>query len=63
MAELKPCPFCGGTKLEITNPMGAGSFANITCLDCYATGGLGITKQDAINKWNIRTPKNDEVRE
>ena len=63
MIELKPCPFCGGTKLETTNPMGAGSFANITCLDCYATGGLGITKQDAINKWNIRTPQNDEVRE
>ena len=63
MVELKPCPFCGGTKLEITNPVGAGSFANITCLDCYATGGLGITKQDAINKWNIRTLQNDEVRE
>lgn len=63
MDELRACPFCGGTELEITNTIGMGSLANVTCLDCYATGGLGFTKEDAIEKWNVRTPQNDEVRE
>ena len=52
MAELKPCPFCGGQNINIRK----GKYAwNIECYnaDCgaYITK---VLKQTAIEAWNRR---------
>ena len=60
MAELKPCPFCGGTRLFV------GTFAECkmqryaVCCD-YLEGGCGAsiggncrTEREAIEAWNRR---------
>ena len=57
--ELKPCPFCGGSKLE-----GVISFfegRRIRCKTCYAEGptapetrSIKLTKHGIRNKWNTR---------
>lgn len=66
MAELKPCPFCGGKNIRI-NAYGFGYYA-IECLDCYVEtaryksvskyleGNLPIEKKakKAIEAWNRR---------
>ena len=59
LKELKNCPFCGGHNLEVTNTMGNG-ISNVTCLDCYATGGLGFTLIMAKENWNRRA-NNDKL--
>ena len=64
MAELKPCPFCGGkaviyfmkrhwfTKLN--------QYCYIVCNNCHAMTFRRNTLEEAINSWNIRTQKNKE---
>ena len=66
MAELKPCPFCGGEAfLEVIPPhkhyiatfvadYDGGAFAECTKCSCAISAD---NEQDAINKWNTRTPK------
>ena len=61
MAELKPCPFCGGKAIELVNL--TGDFYCI-CEQCKATTkmfGLHVTndsienaKEKATNAWNRR---------
>ena len=70
MTELKPCPFCGGTKLKLakktTKYKGHEAYvASIRCNSCHARGGTitNLTipyavKEDveaiAIERWNRR---------
>lgn len=53
MAELKPCPFCGGENLNIRH----GKYMWwVECLngDCGANGGTKVHKKKAIEAWNRR---------
>ena len=68
--KLKPCPFCGGTKLKLTKKRtkykGHDAYiASIRCNSCHARGGTvtNLTipyavKEDveaiAIERWNKR---------
>ena len=57
MPELKPCPFCGGTKLHInTTHQSPGLCDTVRCQDenCGAEGPLGINEAEAIKYWNKR---------
>ena len=65
MAELKPCPFCGGTacvdKHSFYNARTKG-FADHTygvfCGNCNAqTAQFYLTEKQAKGAWNTRTPK------
>lgn len=71
MAELLPCPFCGGKGRkfrmlhnEVTHKI---SFiAEVGCDLCNAKMlGLGATPDEAndnaIKAWNTRTPKKKEI--
>ncbi|MFK3794785.1 Lar family restriction alleviation protein [Pseudomonas sp. NPDC088444] len=47
--ELKPCPFCGGTNLQVTE---ASSY--VMCYGCDADGPVGRPADAAIAAWNNR---------
>ena len=59
--ELKPCPFCGGTNIEI-RPNRIGDFFAIcysndrTEMACYAKSGENgcETEEGAVARWNAR---------
>ena len=58
MAELKPCPFCGGTNIHIeswndpTDEMGS----YVCCYDCLASFWQqeACCQEDTIAAWNRR---------
>lgn len=52
MAELKPCPFCGGTNLTIINVYGEEYY--VDCSTCTTCGPGGETEEEAIKAWNRR---------
>lgn len=54
--ELKPCPFCGGTKFGFEYVGIDNDYICITCsnLDCNATGPLDLGVSGAVEKWNER---------
>lgn len=64
MTDLKPCPFCGGGKVEVLNTLEAQPEMkligmtkdnwNVLCNDCYASGGTRRTAVEAIEAWNRR---------
>ncbi len=60
MAELLPCPFCGEKPLVIKNTLTA-TYYQIRCGndECwvYSKTALHSKKEDAIEAWNTRTPK------
>ena len=50
--ELKPCPFCGGSKhIRIEEPTRS-SAAWVVCEGCWAEGPVGQTKERAAERWN-----------
>ena len=51
---LKPCPFCGGSGLEMQDPMLPPMW--VVCSDCEAEGPLASSVQDAEDAWNRRAP-------
>lgn len=64
-AELLPCPFCGGTDLEIRPEVSEDDSTHVCtfhvfCQDCHARGrnnypiGWCETVQQAIEAWNDR---------
>ena len=50
--ELLPCPFCGGSDVEIQNSF-AGSKKPV-CTDCGASLHPSRSNEAAINEWNTR---------
>ena len=54
MKQIKPCPFCGSENLSV------GSFGNyIKCKNCGTAGPDGSTLNEAFDKWNAATRKED----
>ena len=62
MAELKPCPFCGGINIvmrDVTGMFGAKSahqrtYHYMQCRDCMSQTGYHGTKPKTIEAWNTR---------
>lgn len=56
--ELKSCPFCGGTALELDDDLlpSVGLCYNhwVCCIPCEIEGPRGATREEAIEKWNTR---------
>jgi Lar family restriction alleviation protein len=54
MAELKPCPFCGGEAAVIDN----GCFVDVSCKNFHCRGWADSlmfkSKEEAIEAWNRR---------
>ncbi len=51
--ELKPCPFCGSTQVAVV-------FGAVRCGKCGCTGPVGITDDQAADRWNERASLTDE---
>lgn len=60
---LKPCPFCGGSNLDISYGDIDGWIAHVECLDCdevrgpmseYKYNDKPEAAEDASRRWNIR---------
>ena len=60
MAELKPCPFCGGERVRFDRAF-MSTVPLIYCPDCTAVISFGANKRDTLKKsaelYNTRTPK------
>lgn len=52
MTYMKPCPFCGGTRLKV-KPVWT-DYRFVACLDCKAAGSVAKTDEKAIELWNQR---------
>lgn len=53
--ELKPCPFCGGTKIGIRDENDeADGMIWAYCKECGAMGEWDYTLQKAAEHWNRR---------
>lgn len=75
--NLKPCPFCGNEKIEISNENdvnGLDEFDSnysenpyfLACCSVYvngcgATGGCASTEQEAADKWNRRVENDNRT--
>ena len=51
MAELRPCPFCGGSAQKVKSSGRWGWF--VSCA-CAAVGPSAESKAEAIEAWNRR---------
>lgn len=51
--ELKPCPFCGGEKLDFFKGEFVDSTHSIECMNCWAIVSKSGEKE-AIKAWNRR---------
>ena len=61
MADLKPCPFCGGEAYS--DKIGKPLFTiRCTNIDCYAEISK-VSYEEAINAWNTRKPMEAVVAE
>lgn len=54
MAELKPCPFCGGKAIIEHTHLCNRKRTQVICQKCGATHGYCGTESAAIKKWNRR---------
>ena len=61
MEKLKPCPFCGGSDIDIRTDDGGLSWYSF-CNDCGVMCGYSMTKDDVINAWNRRAERSDAER-
>lgn len=55
--NLKPCPFCGGEKLRITESMSNDeddSMKTVACDTCWSYGPIGVGDRGAAVMWNAR---------
>lgn len=56
---LRPCPFCGGTNVYLSN---SGGIWKTTCgtwqeKGCGATAGIRASEDESREAWNRRTPE------
>lgn len=51
MAELEPCPFCGGENLTIVEDE---KKFFVGCYDCITCGPEQETEEAAVEAWNRR---------
>ena len=51
--DLKPCPFCGSTTLELGNLVDEDDWF-VNCEDCGVQQLANHTKQEAARLWNTR---------
>lgn len=60
MIELLPCPFCGGTNLEVMHAVDKeGAFDwKISCADCQP---LHETEAEAVAAWNRRAELEEPI--
>lgn len=54
--KLKPCPFCGGRKIELVEPEYFFSSWFCECTACRQAIAAGKTLETAMKKWNLRAP-------
>ena len=53
--ELKPCPFCGGSELDVREVDSAtGKRHSVFCGSCWAFGPAETTEKQAMTEWNSR---------
>ena len=66
MAELKPCPFCGGSaRISADTEAKRDSMGRLwaftaVCDRCCASSGLTFTPERAIEAWNRRAEDGKE---
>ena len=60
MIELKPCPFCGSSNIEIVEWIP--STYSVQCLNCEARTSREYSKTLSIERWNTRH-ESDELPE
>ena len=58
--ELKPCPFCGSTDVDVSQEVSCASYE--ACEDCGAVIYRN-TMKDAVDAWNRRDDENPEYLE
>jgi Lar family restriction alleviation protein len=61
MEKLKPCPFCGGSDIDIRTDDAGLSWYSF-CNGCGVSCGYSITKDDVMNAWNMRVPTVEPVK-
>ena len=54
MSELKPCPFCGSTRLSFNHCGLEKGVVFVMCDMCCTFGPHGVNDEDAAKKWNRR---------
>ena len=56
MAELLPCPFCGGdaTLQDATHDDEITDMYAVYCDECYSSSGRSSVKEQTISRWNTR---------
>lgn len=60
--KLKPCPFCGGTKVTVASAkheLGRLLFFCM-CMGCGSKGPSELTEIDAASEWNRRAGVKDD---
>ena len=59
--ELKPCPFCGGRVIHMTEHDGCDHLEHLgRCCICSTKGPSALCRAEAIKLWNTRTEANDD---
>lgn len=59
MDKLKPCPFCGGSDIDIRTDDNGLSWYSF-CKDCGVMCGYAMNKKAVINAWNRRVEREEE---
>ena len=64
MAELKPCPFCGGKPFVSARLpyFGETPTVAVVCGDCNAASKHKIKEEEAIKAWNRRAEDVDQTK-
>ena len=59
--ELKPCPFCGGTRIEVYDyDYGITETIGVRCKDCGAhIENMFESDEEAVEAWNRRAGEGD----
>ena len=63
MAELKPCPFCGGEARPVLYHNFAGTYIRhyVRCQQCLATTDKYEKRDIAIEAWNRREEDENKI--